>query len=252
MVMTTSSSIGVIVKEVCELCSKPIQIGQPTVVCNKCDKIFHGKCAKFSNFTVSNKNVFCNTCMAQHDLIRYNPFIDLINGEEDSEKFFENDSPDFTDSLQNISDILSGCRSYSKADFSQFIGQLKNTTQISNGANAIFSTFFLNIDGNFSNFDLLVAEMCGIDHTFSAIGLAETNIDAADKDLYSISDEYTSVYQSKLGNKKKGSGIALYINNAFTYEVLEEFSICNSTFQHGMLVCIHHQHSRALYCGCGL
>ena len=218
-------------KEVCELCNTSIQVGQPTVVCSKCDKIFHGKCAKSRNFTVNNRNVYCNQCMTHHDLIRYNPFIELLNGEEDSEKFYNSDSPDFTDSLQNISDVLSDCRSYSKIDFSQFVQTVQNTSQVSKGVNAIFSTFFLNIDGNCSNFDQLVSEIHGLNHEFSVNGLAETNIDAEDKDLYKISDEYTSVYQSKLANKKKGTGVGLYINNKFTFEVLEELSICDSDLE---------------------
>ena len=233
--MTTYSSFraDLKIREVCGLCDRRIQIGQPTVVCDKCDKIFHGKCAKSSNtnFTVHRDKVFCEPCMAQYDLIQYNPFIELISGENDSDKFYDNDSLDFADSLQNISDILSDCRSYSKGDFTETVNNIQNTSQVSTGKNDIFSSFFLNIDGNFSNFDQLVTEIHGLNHEFSVLGLAETNIDAEDKDLYKISDKYTSVYQSKLTNKKKGTGVGVYVNNKFTFEVLEELSVCNSSIE---------------------
>ena len=69
--------------------------------------------------------------MAQYDLIQYNPFIELISGEKDSDKFYDNDSLDFADSLQNISDILSDCRSYSKGDFTETVNNIQNTSQVS-------------------------------------------------------------------------------------------------------------------------
>ena len=81
--MTTYGSLaGLKIREVCGLCDRRIQIGQPTVVCGKCDKIFHGKCVKSSNnnFTAHKEKVFCEPCMAQYDLIQYNPFIELICG----------------------------------------------------------------------------------------------------------------------------------------------------------------------------
>ena len=194
--MTTYSSIGVIMKEVCELCNKPIQIGQPTVVCGKCDKIFHGKCTKLYNFAGNCGKVYCNACVSQQDVLRYNPFVELLDGEDESDKFYNSDSPDLADSLENISKILNECRGYNKADFSQVVKRLQKTCQSNkNGNDSLFSTFFLNIDGNFSNFDQLVSEVHGLDHKFSAIGLVETNIDAEHKDLYKISDEYTSIYQ---------------------------------------------------------
>ena len=219
-------------KEVCELCSKSIQIGHPTVICSNCDKIFHGKCAKSNNFTKNCDKVYCNACVLQQDLLRYNPFLDLLNGDDESDKFYNTDSPDLSDSLENISKILEDCRSYSKVDFSQVVKSIQEANKTNNNnSNDLLSTFFLNIDGNFSNFDQLVTEIHSLDHRFSVIGLAETNIDAEHGDLYKISDEYTSIYQSKLANKKKGTGIGLYINNKFTFEILEDFSMCTADIE---------------------
>ena len=70
---------------------------------------------------------------------------------------------------------------------------------------------FQNIDGNKSNFDTLAIELkC---YEFSIIALAETNEDSEIKDLYQLTN-YRSFYQEKCNyNKKKGSGVALYIHN---------------------------------------
>ena len=49
------------------------------------------------------------------------------------------------------------------------------------------SLLFNNIDGNATNFDLLTAELSTIEHKFSIIALAETNIDKEHGALYQIS-----------------------------------------------------------------
>ena len=228
----TYSNTTRLIKEVCELCSKKLQIGQPNVICSNCDKIFHGKCAKSYKFTGNCGRIYCNACVSQQDLLRYNPFLDLLDSQDESDKFYNSDSPDLADSVENISKILEDCRGYSKTGLSAITNGLQKELQNKNGNDALFSTFFLNIDGNFSNFDQLVTEIHSLDHKFSVIGLAETNIDAEHKDLYKISEEYTSVYQSKLANKKKGTGIGLYINNKFTFEILEDFSMCTADIEH--------------------
>ena len=63
---------------------------------------------------------------------------------------------------------------------------------------------FQNIDGNKSNFDTLAIELKCYEFEFSIIALAETNEGSEIKDLYQEKFNY---------NKKKGSGVALYIHN---------------------------------------
>ena len=89
----------------------------------------------------------------------------------------------------------------------------KNLNQKHKGQaqNLLFSTYFLNIDGNKTNFDRLSAELAVIKHKFSVVALAETNTYECNKDLYKLSNECTPVYSSKIANKVKGSGVALYI-----------------------------------------
>ena len=90
--------------------------------------------------------------------------------------------------------------------------------------NNIFSTYFLNIDGNFTNFDRQSVELSTLKHKFLVVALAETNLLESDKDQYKLSNEYTPVYSSKINNKSKGSGVALYIRNNFSFTILQEFS----------------------------
>ena len=209
-------------KEVCGLCSKHILIGQCTAVCKKCDSIFHANCVKKSKqFRLFRENLYCGSCISKHDIIRYNPFIDLFQN-NDSDKFYDNEPVDLIESVEEMSKILENCQSYEINTFKTMVKD--NTTQSSNSH---FSTYFLNIDGNQTNFDQLVAELHNLDHNFSVIGLAETNINATNKDIYQITDRYTSVYQDSIKNKNKGSGIGLYIDSKYSFSTLDDLSICN-------------------------
>ena len=80
-----------------------------------------------------------------------------------------------------------------------------------------------NIDGNASNFDTLLATLKAINHKFTIIGIAETNVDSSQKDLYTIPG-YTSIYQDKIPGKKKGSGIAMYMLNSLNFSKCNEYS----------------------------
>ena len=59
-------------------------------------------------------------------------------------------------------------------------------------------------------------------HPFSFIGLSETNIDQSHKDLYTIPG-YTAEYSGKRSDENKGSGIALYVQDNYTFTVMEKF-----------------------------
>ena len=95
----------------------------------------------------------------------------------------------------------------------------------------LFSTMFLNIDGNQSNFDHLVTELTGTSMKFSAIALAETNITECNKDLYKIDDDYSSVYLSKNEKKAKGSGLGLYIHNKYNFSVVNDLTVAEESIE---------------------
>ena len=65
----------------------------------------------------------------------------------------------------------------------------------------LFSCLFNYIDGSASNFDAFVSDIvCQYKHLFSAIGIAETNIEQYHKDLYRLTD-YTAEYSDKIPGK---------------------------------------------------
>ena len=80
-------------KEACSVCSKNILIGHPSIVCSSCDRIYHSKCSKNKNFKTFRNKLFCLSCIKIHDIIRYNPFYDLL--EEQNENFFEDEPVEF-------------------------------------------------------------------------------------------------------------------------------------------------------------
>ena len=75
------------------------------------------------------------------------------------------------------------------------------------------SIFFQNIDGNKSNFDALAVSLQRFTKKFPIIALAETNVCQEMSSMYQLS-EYSPKYHHKLNDKKKGSGVALYIHNS--------------------------------------
>ena len=89
---------------------------------------------------------------------------------------------------------------------------------------------FNNIDGVKTNFDKLSAELSVANSDFSVITLAETNIDSCNKDLFRLHG-YQSVYQAKIGGKKKGSGLGIYIKDQFMYTLNEDFSQCTKNLE---------------------
>ena len=168
--------------------------------------------------TVRNK-LYCENCLILHEIEIYNPFYDTIEGIHDSHNNnrFSNEPTETMELLNNMSDILEACKPYSMTDFSKFMSDPK-------AKSSTFSCHFTNIDGNASNFDLFTTTIHQFKFSFDAVGVAETNISIECKNLYSI-DGYTSIYQDKIENKKKGSGVALYISEKHNCMKMKEHSI---------------------------
>ena len=65
---------------------------------------------------------------------------------------------------------------------------------------------------------------------FSFIGISETNIDPCHKDLYTIPG-YNSEYNDKNYEKSKGSGVALYVKDNYTFTQMENLCQCTNNFE---------------------
>ena len=181
-----------LLRENCNHCLKNVNIGQPTFECYNCDGIFHARCFSKSQAQVINDKYFCSSCKGKIK-VKYNPF-----------KQFEsyNTLPDPDDEMTKISKILDTCQSYS-------VQQL--TTEHKENLNKFSSSYFLNVDGNKSNFNSLIAELHRIDHKFTVVGLSETNIGPEESSVYSL-NEYNSFYQHTVSSKSKGTGVAIYVH----------------------------------------
>ena len=193
-------------KEICRYCSKNISVGQIIIECDNCKSLAHGKCYKISGYEMKDDELLCDVCVKDH-VQRYNPFKELLEDTDNPNTNYDN-----LESFQNINTILKSCKSYDKTSFNQLPYSSNNVSE-----KQLFSSYFLNIDGNLSNFDSFIAEIHQLKNAFSVIGLAETNCNPNNKDLYNITN-YTSFYQNTVVNngvsKKKGSGVAIYIHNS--------------------------------------
>ena len=213
-------------KEVCIVCRGNILIGQLVNECGNCNSICHIKCAKKSNYRTFRNKMYCSGCISSQDIIHYNPFFDILEHESDS--FFDNEPTEYIESIQELSEILENCKSYGKDQFNDMAQKIELEHK---NKNSLFSTYFYNIDGNSTNFDLHRASLNILKHKFSIIALAETNVDETQKGLYKLSNEYESVYSSKISKKVKGTGLAIYKKNEYSYTVLHKLSLCNDNIE---------------------
>ena len=100
----------------------------------------------------------------------YNPFTEIEDTDNnDKNNFYEQSLTSSIGDLTTASKVLEQCKEFN-------ISELK---KIEFGGS---SSLFYNIGGNSTNFDKFVTEIKCIDHSFSFIGLAETNIDQMHSD----------------------------------------------------------------------
>ena len=190
-------------KEICRYCSKNISVGQIIIECHNCKSITHGKCYEISGYEMKGDELLCEMCVREH-VLRYNPFKELLEDTDDPNI----NNCDNLESFQNINTILKSYKSYDKTTFNQLPYSSNNVSEKSDST--LFSSYFLNIDGNLSNFDSFITEIHQLKNTFSVIGLAETNCNPSNKDLYNITN-YTSFYQNTITI----NGCTLYIFSSF-------------------------------------
>ena len=209
-------------KDICDCCRKNINIGQPITECLICNKIIHTKCYKSSNFKFANDLPYCCECYDNID-IRYNPYRRKYSNINEND--YDQELIDVVDIIQNVSKNLETCMSYDTIpDLDKF---LHSNNDI---AKNYFSSFFLNIDGNRSNFDNFLINIHRLNYKFSVIGLAETNISPENKSLYEI-DDYESFYQDLYPEKAKGTGVAVYIHKTYAATLNAALSQCSKNLE---------------------
>ena len=208
-------------EDVCAQCHNHISIST-RIKCLKCNNIFHKKCIKSKS--IRNK-LYCKSCITLHDIEIYNPYYDAVVEicDINDANSFNNEPTEFLELLESMSSIMESCKPYSISEFNKFRTELKPEV-------GTFSCHFLNIDGNASNFDLLAATIPKFKHNFDVIGIAETSTDRECRDLYQLNG-YTSIYQDRIPNKRKGSGVGLYIHENNIYAKLNELSLVTENIE---------------------
>ena len=201
--------------------------------CEICFTAIHTKCHKKAKFSSSNGLWACETCTSNL-LPRYNPFHSLSQSNGNEEKFYDDEGPGDEVMAQSICRVLKSCMPYTVQDLNKIISEQEknrsNGSEKSSHNIAQFSSYFLNIDGNKSNFNSFCIELKRISHDFSVISLAETNTDPELKNLYNIPG-YNSFYQTITDGKSKGTGVAIYVNEKFNAEMAEDLSICSDDIE---------------------
>ena len=196
------------IKNRCEGCSKFILLHNKILSCEICGKIVHSQCAKnlFEYNQIKYRWQCCDCTLSE--TARYNPFSTISRDKYDPVGLAE------FDDVTEISKILENCQNYDSTKFRDLI-------KLNSEENSTMSVLFNNIDGNSSNFDSFVSEIAQYKHSFSCIGIAETNVSSSAGDLYKIPG-YNSIYGDKILGKSKGSGIAIYIKENFNFcEIIE-------------------------------
>ena len=212
-------------RENCGKCTKQIFVGQSAIICSKCDNIYHSNC--FKDYTIFRDNIYCLLCIDQYDIIKYNPYFNNNQSDDNHDRFYETEITDYVDAFDNVSRVLEECKQYSLTELNAlFVNTTTNNNPLhaNNDDNStenseFLSHLFYNIDGNESNFDEFACSISCIGNKFSVIGIAETNTDPTNKDHYRIHD-YNSCYQNKKEGKKKGTGVALYVHDNYAFTEL--------------------------------
>ena len=135
-----------VMKELCCCCLKRIRIGQAVTECSNCNNIIHTKCFKNSNFKSINYLFYCSNCKDEIT-VRYHPFKLLEQCKENDNE--DNDDYDY-DEISTAYNVLENCTALTIAEFNNLEPKLFKEN---------ISTFFLNIDGNQTNFDNLLVDL---------------------------------------------------------------------------------------------
>ena len=203
-----------IIREICERCCKQIYSHNRILICNSCGTTNHLKCGKkFYTYNQIKDMWSCKTCLEKHQELHYNPFDSIVYNE------FIDESPEIQQEIELIQDTLKNCSELNFSDLNDLHMDRSN-----------IPVLFNNIDGMSSNFDPFHALISTTKLSFGVICLAETNINAKHKDLYNLNG-YQSFFNDKMTNKRKGSGLGIYINDRYVYEPIDQLNTCTQDFE---------------------
>ena len=197
-------------RENCEGCCKQIYMHNKVIICHKCNKISHHACATATFNYDQIKDIWtCSNCITNVSK-RYNTFDSVFYNKYSITK--DGDEPD---EISKIKHILDSCQVLNLNNLHNFISTTEQRP---------ISILFNNIDGFTSNFDAFLTNLCKFKSRPSIISFAETNINEMHKNLFKIPG-YDSEVQSKIGDKHKGSGLAIYLDENLIKNKIKECCI---------------------------
>ncbi len=137
-----------VIRERCPDCEGDIMCHHKIMLCHACNDLYHASCSEKSfEFDYVKLAWICNGCKIAEDE-RYNPFVHSTNDRYDP-------SPDQgSDDLETVSNILKNCSKFDKNAVNSLFSNLTESKT------SYISILFNNIDGNASNFDAFVADIC--------------------------------------------------------------------------------------------
>jgi hypothetical protein len=103
------------------------------------------------------------------------------------------------------------CKYFSTETFKANVQQYKNN---------MFSIMHYNIRSSVAHNDEFYVNLVSLEHKFSVIGMCETWLKPSNCHLYGLNGYET---EQKCRDRKKGGGVALYINNAIPYKRRPDF-----------------------------
>ena len=191
-------------RESCSDCSGDILSHHKIILCIGCNNIYHAKCAEKSfKYDHVRLSWICRSCSTiGHD--RYNPFTSSITDK------YSPSLNEFSNDIIAMSNILQSCDLYDRAKLNSLFKSMEHEHSSS------LSLLFNNIDGNASNFDAFVADISQYSTKFDIISIAETNVNEEHKNLFQMKG-YVCEYNSKQANKKKGTGVGMYIKEQYQF-----------------------------------
>ena len=174
-----------------------------------CNQISHHVCA-IATFNYDQiKDVWtCSNCITNLSK-KYNPFDSLFYNK------YSITHDDDSDEITKVKNILKNCQVINDSYLKIFMCDDKQKAT---------SILFNNIDGFNSNFDCFHTNLGKMKFRPSIISSAETNINEIHKNLYKIPG-YDSEVQSKINDKQKGSGLAIYVDENLVKNKIKECCI---------------------------
>ena len=81
--------------------------------------------------------MYCTNCIRANEILRYNPFFDLLENQSENENFFENEPVEYVENVQDLSDVMDKCIEYNKKEFMESVDSLREKIKLYSPVNKV-------------------------------------------------------------------------------------------------------------------